>query len=138
MTQYEHLEQHAYDQGIVVINKEFDDHGPQFSGLYFKWEGHLVIFINKKRTTAEQTIALMEELAHHELAVGDIIDQTKTENRKAEALTRATCYKKLLPSIINAILTGHTMPWEISELTDIPESTINEILTYCAKKNIAI
>lgn len=137
MTEYEILEQQAYDLGIVVIKKHFTP-GPNFNGLFFRWEGNPVIFINSRASSQEQRITLMEEIAHYEMTSGNILDQTKPENRKAEALARSVYYKKLLPSIVKAILSGSTMPWEIAELTDIPESTIHEIMAYCHRKSIAI
>lgn len=135
MTTFEHLEQEAYDLGIVLICKPFDDL-PDFDGLFLRCDGYPVILINTLRTKQEQTIALREELEHFRMDAGDILDQSIVFNRKAEAFARSRYYNDLLPLIKKALLTGCNHPWEVAEETDIPEPTINEIIQYCDRRGV--
>lgn len=135
MTEYEHLEQQAFDLDIVIISKPFSE-DKTFDGLFMRIDHHPLIIINTARTPAEQTLALKEELAHFASTTGDILDQSTVENRKAENVARARYYTDLLPAISQCLQTGCSEPWEVSEQTDIPEPALIEILGFFTSKGL--
>jgi len=137
MTIYETLENTAFEQGILVTQK-FLDARSRYHGLFIEVNGQPVILINRHRTTAEKTIALMEELAHFESTSGNILDQSKVENRKSESYARARLYKNLLPAVQSAIRAGSVFHWEVAEEADIPHETLGEIIDYCQRKGICL
>ena len=113
MTEYEFLEQAAFDQGILINDRilRLEDN---LSGLYIDFGNrYYMILINRHRTYAQRLAVLREELAHHEKTVGRIIDQNITENRKAELLARTCACKDMLPAIVQALTHGCTMLWEM-------------------------
>lgn len=135
MTEYEHLEQRAFDQGIVIISRPFSE-DKTFDGLFICIDHRPLIIINTARTPAEQTLALREELAHFEFTTGDILDQSTIENRKAENTARSLYYSDLLPVISNCLEAGCSEPWELSEQTNIPEPALIEILRFFDSKGL--
>lgn len=137
MNEFEALEQYAYEQGILVTQNVIDDSIPAH-GVYLRVDGHPVILIKRDITMAEKTIALREELAHFEMSAGNILDQSKVENRKAEALARSVYFKDLLPAIRKALRDDCQQAWEISESSNIPQDSIMEIFDYCQRKGISL
>lgn len=137
MTNFEQMEQAAYERGILVMQNILDENS-EYHGFFLEVHGQPVILINRHKTTAEKTIALMEELAHHETTTGNILDQTKVENRKAEKYARVRMYEGLLPAIQSAIRNGSVFHWEVAEEADIPHETLLEIVEYCDQKGIAL
>lgn len=121
-----------------MVTHKFLDESSKYHGLFAEIRGQPVILINRHRTTAERTIALMEEMAHFETTSGNILDQSKVENRKAELHARAKVYKNLLPAIQKAIRDGLVFHWEIADAADIPHETLNEIIDYCQRKGICL
>src|SRR5690554_5342524 len=56
-----------------------------------------VIAINKNiDTTVEKACVLAEELGHYYTSIGDILDQTKIENRKQEKRARRWAVDRLI------------------------------------------
>jgi hypothetical protein len=75
---YETLLQEAHEEEIEVVCIPL--HG-KLKGLY----SCNVIAINSNTATeAEKACILAEELGHYHTTVGDILDQSKTQNRKQE------------------------------------------------------
>lgn len=66
---------------------------PNIKGLY----ADEVIWINRNQTTVAKACAIIEEIAHHQLTVGDILDQTDIRNRKQELRARQWAYECMLP-----------------------------------------
>lgn len=54
------------------------------------------IAIRKNMTQAEKACVLAEELGHYYTAVGDILDQSSTTNRKQELRGRIIAYNRLV------------------------------------------
>lgn len=136
MTEYEILEQIAYDKGILVDRTILKKHDA-LSGLYIRFApNQYMILINKYRTIATQTIVLLEEIAHHDKTVGTIYNQSSVVNRKAERQARFYAYQSLIPNIKNAFNTGCNTLWELSEQTDIPENALADIVNVCNTKGI--
>lgn len=74
---------------------------PKFmSGFYMNGE----IFINSNRPTTIKLETLAEELAHHEITYGNILDDKDIQNRKYELKARRLACEILIPlnELINA------------------------------------
>ena len=67
---------------------------PKFmSGFYMNGE----IFINSNRPTTIKLETLAEELAHHEITYGNILDDKNMQNRKYELKARRLACEILIP-----------------------------------------
>lgn len=90
------------------------------------------IAINKSLTTIEKGCVLAEEIGHHLLTVGDILDQTKLCNIKQEKLARNWSYEKMipLPSIINAYKYGISNKFELAEYLNVTVEFLQECINY--------
>lgn len=91
------------------------------------------IALNKNlSTTAEQTCILAEELGHHYTTCGDILDQSKTQNIKAEKKARRWAAEKLIQphDFINAFNAGITNRAELAEYLGVTEKFIDMALEH--------
>lgn len=127
MTTTELLRQQAADSGAEVIDWNFTS--DRIKGLYC--DGVIAVS-DRLRTSAEQNAILAEELGHHLTAAGCILDQSITENRKQEFHGRIWAYNRLigLTGILRAYRSGCRNRYEMAELLDVPEETLQEALNY--------
>lgn len=97
-----------------------------FKGLYKNGK----IAIDRKLTTVEKGCILAEELGHHFLTVGNILDQTKINNRKQEKVARLWAYRKLIPitCFIDAYKHGCKNRFEVAEFLEVTEEFLQEAL----------
>lgn len=88
------------------------------------------IAIRKNLLSTEKTCVLAEELGHYYTTSGDILDQSKVENRKQEQLARTWAYNKLigLMGIINAYKAGCRNSSEMAEYLNITEEFLMDAL----------
>ena len=95
------------------------------------------IIIRKDLPTKEKACVLAEELGHHYTSVGDILDQTKTENRKQEQRARAWAYDKMigLAGIVNAYENRCGSLHETAEFLNVTEEFLQEALMYYKNKH---
>lgn len=79
-------------------------------------------------TQAEKSCVLAEELGHHYTTTGDIIDQSKTENRKQERKARLWAYNKMitLEKLVAAKVAGCRNRYEIAEYLEVSEEFLQE------------
>lgn len=84
----------------------------------------------------ERKCILCEELGHYYTSYGDIIDQSKIENRKQERRARGWSYEKLIPveNFIKAFKNGTRNRYELAEFLDVPEYFIKNTLKYYKEK----
>ena len=97
------------------------------------------IAIKMDMTNTEKACVLAEELGHHYTTVGNILDQSKTENRKQERRARLWAYKKAfdLVDLVSAYKHGCRNRYEIAEYLEVTESFLQEALdTYKEKYGI--
>lgn len=128
MTKYENLLK-AADNSNVFVTDKFNLSDTRFLGLYCNG----IIALNKNMIEkSEKTCVLAEELGHHYTTVGNILDQSKTENRKQERRARIWAYKKLitLSDLIQACKKGCQNSYEIADYLEITESFLAECLNY--------
>ena len=92
-----------------------------------------IIAINKNIDTyTEKTCVLAEELGHYYTSVGDILDQSKIENRKQELKARRWAIDKLIrvEDFIDAFKAGVQNRSELAEFLDVAEKFIEIALDH--------
>lgn len=120
---YEELQVQHDDLNIM----EMDLSGVKdLKGLYFNEN----IAIEKSLTQKEKACVLAEELGHHYTSSGNIIDQTKAENRKQEQRARMWAYNRQigLSGIIDAYRQGCRNLHEMAECLDVTEEFLQDAL----------
>jgi len=109
------------------------DFKTRFKGMYR--DGVIAISIHLE-TEAERTCTLAEELGHFHTTVGDILDQSKIENRKQERKARAWGYERIIGIIdlVNAYKDGIRNRYELAEYLGVTEEFIIDALNYYKEK----
>lgn len=124
MNQKETLEQEAFDCGVVIDYIDFkSDH---LSGLYV--DGSIAL---KKGMSSNKTAdTLAEELEHHYVTVGNILNQNNISNRKQERLARFRAYNKRIG--LSGIIQGYRQHcqnrYELAECLGVTEEFLQEAL----------
>lgn len=95
-----------------------------------------VILIDKNLSERRKAEVLYEELAHHKLTYGNILDQSKWINRKFENYARRHGYEAALPIriIVEAHHYGVSNLYELAEYVQLSEEHILEILKHYKNK----
>ncbi|MDO5688698.1 MAG: ImmA/IrrE family metallo-endopeptidase [Tissierellia bacterium] len=97
-------------------------------GLYV--DGNIAISTNL--SSADKYTVLAEEIGHYLLSAGDIIDQTKMNNRKQEKLARAWAYEKTVP--ISELIKGYEKRLqsyeEMAEMLGVSLQYLGDVLNY--------
>ncbi len=85
----------------------------------------------------EKIKVLYEELAHHKLTYGNILDQSKWINRKFENYARRHGYEAALPIriIVEAHHYGVSNLYELAEYVQLSEKHVLEILEHYKNKH---
>lgn len=120
----------AYEKGIEVYEIDFKGNG---KGYY----SDNIIGISKNiDTNSEKKCVLIEEIGHMETSLGNILDQSKIENRQQERRARAWGYERLvgIVDLINAYENGVKNRFELAEYLDVTEQYIDEALNYYKEK----
>ncbi len=88
------------------------------------------IAIDKHLTSNEKGCVLAEEIGHHLTSVGNILDQTKDNNRKQEYRARLVSYdiQVGLEGIIRCYEAGCTSLYTMAEYLDITEDYLKDAL----------
>ena len=94
------------------------------------------IYLRKDMTTTEKACVLAEELGHHYTTVGNILDQSKAENRKQERRARLWAYKKMfdLVDLVSAYKYGCRNRYEVAEYLGVTEQFLEEALSTYREK----
>lgn len=95
-----------------------------------------IILIDKDLSETRKAEVLYEELAHHKLTYGNILDQSKWINRKFENYARRHGYESALPLriIVEAHNYGVSNLYELAEYVQLSEKYIAEILKHYKNK----
>ncbi|NVT47818.1 ImmA/IrrE family metallo-endopeptidase [Listeria monocytogenes] len=101
-------------------------------GLYYNSR----IFVNPRQSDIEMRCTLAEEIGHHKLSVGNIVNQNTVNDRKQEKLARNWGYKSLVPlrKIIDAYYEGFTEYYEVSEFLEVTEDFLKHSIEYYRSK----
>ena len=112
---YDNLLIEAETNGLIVKEKPLKAYRGRIKGNK--------IAIKQDLNTKEKTCVLAEELGHHYTSVGNILDQSKVENRKQERKARAWAYNLLIPlnAFVDAYKAGVTNRYELAEFLEVPE-----------------
>lgn len=95
-----------------------------------------IILIDKDLSETRKAEVLFEELAHHKLTYGNILDQSEFNNRKFENYARRYGYEAALPLhiIVEAHNYGISNLYELAEYVQLSEEYIAEILKHYKNK----
>ncbi|MCG1433518.1 ImmA/IrrE family metallo-endopeptidase [Staphylococcus epidermidis] len=95
-----------------------------------------IILINRNLSETRKAEVLYEELAHHKLTYGNILDQSKWINRKFENYAKRHGYEAALPLriIVEAHSYGVSSLYELADYVQLSEKYIIEILEHYKNK----
>lgn len=129
MTAYEQMLDIAVDRGLIVKEVPL----VFYDGLI---KGDRIGIRSTIDTEAEKCDVLAEEIAHYELTVGNILDQSDTNNRKQERKARGYAHEMRLgiDRIVEAIEMGCENPYEAAEYLGVSEKFFCEALDYYKQK----
>lgn len=106
---------------------------PHFqSGLYY--EG--TIYIKENMSVYKKHETLAEEIAHHKITYGNILDQSKILNRKFENYARRKAYESVISiqGIIDAYEHGVQNLHEMSLFFEVTESFVQDTIKHYKQK----
>lgn len=105
------------------------------SDLHGLWLNDLIL-INSNLSETRKAEVLFEELAHHKLTYGNILDQSKWINRKFENYARRHGYEAALPIriIVEAHHYGVSNLYELAQYVQLSEEHVLEILKHYKNK----
>lgn len=118
MNEYENMLQEAADKGLHVI--EWDFSSDKIDGLYC--DGTIAIR-SSLPDSASKACVLAEEIAHHDLTVGDIVLQKEPRNRHQEYQARMLAYHRFASpeKLAEALQAGHRTTSSIADYLGITE-----------------
>ena len=131
---YEQLLAVADQEGLLVKEQPLTEH----DGLI---RGRRVAIRQKIDTQKEKSCVLAEELGHYSTSSGDILAQSKVENRKQEYRARLYGYnlKIGLTGLIRAYEAGCRNLYEMAEYLDATEEYLKEAIDcYRSKYGLCI
>lgn len=101
-------------------------------GLYYD----SCIAIEKSLSSVEKACVLAEEIGHHYTTEGNILDLSKSENRKQERKARAWAYNEQigLMGIINAYKERCNSIFDIADFLGVSEGFLREAICYYTEK----
>ncbi len=96
-----------------------------------------IILIDKNLPETRKAEVLYEELAHHKLTYGNILDQSKWINRKFESYARRHGYEAALPLriIVEAHHYGVSNLYELAQYVQLSEEHVLEVLEHYKQKH---
>ena len=124
MTEYEEMEQEAFDEGVNIDYVTF--RSPRIKGLYC--DGSIAIS-TKLRTSAERSCILAEELGHYHTSAGNILSLDAV-SRKQERIARLWAYNRQvgLTGIVRAFEAGCRSLYEMAEHLGVTEAFLREAI----------
>ncbi|MCC5910053.1 MAG: ImmA/IrrE family metallo-endopeptidase [Clostridiaceae bacterium] len=126
MNVYELLLLESEENSVIVVEKYFKS---KAKGLC---KNNKIGISKKLVTTIEKSCILAEELGHYHTTTGNILDQSKIENRKQELKARRWAVKKLIrvEQFIDAFEAGVTNRYELAEFLDVTEEFIDTAIEH--------
>lgn len=127
---YERLMSETCSLGVHVSEENIKG---SIQGLY----SDNVIWINKDLPTfTHKHCVLAEELGHHHMTIGDILNQKSANNRKQEQLARLWAYEKIVP--LEKIIEGHHLfirnKYEFADFLEVTEEFLEDALNRYKEK----
>lgn len=113
------------------LNFEELDNFPSFQDGYINGSN---IYINKNLTPQKKHEIIGEEIAHFNVNDGDILDQSKSINRKFEGYARRHSYEMLIPiEELKKITYDGIQIHEIAQHFEVTEDFVKKALRYYEK-----
>ncbi len=125
-------------EDLVIKNRHITiDDGIALKGDFEGFYDNGVILIDKNLPETRKAEVLYEELAHHKLTYGNILDQSQFNNRKFENYARRHGYESALPLriIVEAHHYGVSNLYELAQYVQLSEEHVLEILEYYKQKH---
>ncbi|WP_419790261.1 ImmA/IrrE family metallo-endopeptidase [Staphylococcus chromogenes] len=124
-----------YEELIISENIDVEERSdfPSYqSGLYYEGK----IYIKSNMSNAKKYETLLEELAHHKLTYGNILDQSQFNNRKFENYARRYSYETSLPlsGIVEAFKQGVYNLYELANFFEISEGHVLDCIEHYKRK----
>ena len=125
MTKLEKLEQEAVDKGLEIIEHPFQSE--RIKGLCVD---HTIALSRRLQAYREKACVLAEEIAHHDLNVGDILDQSDAGASQQEHRARMRAFDRLvgLSGIVSCFKAGDRSLWEMAERLEVTEEFLQGAL----------
>lgn len=123
---------------LVIKNRHIPiDDGIALKGDFEGFYDNGVILIDKNLPETRKAEILYEELAHHKLTYGNILDQSKWINRKFENYAKRHGYEAALPLriIVEAHNYGVSSLYELADYVQLSEEHVLEILEHYKQKH---
>ncbi|GGP07356.1 ImmA/IrrE family metallo-endopeptidase [Oceanobacillus neutriphilus] len=122
MDLFEDLMEECFTNNIEVYIRRMKN-----KGLY----GDNIIWLsNSLSTTVEKVSILAEELGHYHTSAGDILNQTKIDNRKQELKARSWAHKRVFP--LSKIIEAHKLnlrnKYELADYLNVTEEFVEASL----------
>ena len=130
ITELEKIEQKISDKGIELIHYPFKS--KRLKGIYLAEKDNKVIGISSQIISENEKICILtEELAHEELSVGNISDDTKAEN-----IARFKSYDKLvgLHGLVSAYQNYCGSIYEIADYLNVTYDFLKEAINAYEKR----
>lgn len=125
-------------EDLVIKNMHIPiDDGIALKGNFEGFYDNGVILIDKNLPETRKAEVLYEELAHHKLTYGNILDQSKWINRKFENYARRHGFEAALPLriIVEAHNYGVSSLYELADYVQLSEKHVLEILEHYKQKH---
>ncbi|MBY6181050.1 ImmA/IrrE family metallo-endopeptidase [Staphylococcus warneri] len=123
---------------LVIKNRHIPiDDGIALKGDFEGFYDNGVILIDKNLSETRKAEVLYEELAHHKLTYGNILDQSKWINRKFENYAKRHGYEAALSLriIVEAHRYGVSNLYELAQYVQLSEEHVIEILEHYKQKH---
>ena len=133
MSRYNSLLKIAEQNNISVCEKHFKSNA---KGLC---KGNKIA-IRKELTYAEKACVLAEELGHYFTTVGNILDQSDTNNKRQERKARIWGYDHLvkIEDLITALSEGCSNLFEVAEFLDVTEEYLLDAIKFFKERYGAV
>lgn len=108
----------------------------ELPGMFKGFYDNGVILIDKNLSDAKKLEILSEELAHHEITYGNILDDKNMQNRKYELKARRLAFEMLigLDDLVRAHSEGIKNAYELSEFFEVTEQFTKDCLKHYQAK----
>ena len=125
MTNYEELQQAAFDRNLKVIEDLQFESGAD--GMIY---GRVIGLSDRLVSYREKACILVEEIAHYDVNTGNILDQTKAWNRQQELKARRLAFDRMsvLQGLIESFKAGDRNLYEVAERLNVTEPFLAEAL----------
>ena len=125
-----------YEELLIKYNHLLINDCYKLPGNFKGFYDNGVILIDKSLSKAKKLEVLAEEIAHHEITSGNIVNQKDIQNRKYELKARRLANEKLisLEGIINAFLQGIHNLYELANFFEVTESFVLQSIEHYKQK----